>query len=110
MLSCPNCRKALPGLPARCYACQGDLSALRDLRALADQHFNRAVRAARDRQWQNAAEDLAVALTLNPADTEARTLLDKIHHHQRLAGHGQHGAGRSAPRRRGSSRPASSGR
>ncbi|MFE9645521.1 hypothetical protein ACFYO0_15725 [Streptomyces sp. NPDC006365] len=83
MLSCPMCRKPLPGTPSRCYACRGDLSALRHLRALADHHFNDAVRAARTQRWDQAAELLAVALVLNPADEEARGLLRKVRLHQK---------------------------
>ncbi|RII15936.1 hypothetical protein DSC45_16975 [Streptomyces sp. YIM 130001] len=99
MLSCPHCRSALPGLPARCYACRGDLGALRDLRTLADRHFNQAVRAARIRDWGTAREHLAVTLLLNPTDTEARSLLAKVRHHNR-----------SAPRRSGSRRRPGFGR
>ncbi|RFU86835.1 hypothetical protein DY218_10195 [Streptomyces triticagri] len=85
MLTCPACHKALPGLPAHCYACHADLTPLRHLRALADHHFNQAVRAARARHWATASEHLARTLLLNPTDTEAQTLLTKVRHHQHLA-------------------------
>lgn len=89
MLSCPLCHRALAGTPARCYACQGDLSALKHLRELADDHFNKGVAAARARQWGTAAEHLVVALVLNPADDEARGLLHKVRLQQRSPSQGR---------------------
>ncbi|MEU0933176.1 MULTISPECIES: hypothetical protein [unclassified Embleya] len=81
-ITCPLCRRRIADLTERCPACGGDLGALAGLVELADRHFNDAVRAARARRWNTAAEHLAVTLALNPADAEARGLLTKVRYHQ----------------------------
>ncbi|MYS82349.1 hypothetical protein [Embleya scabrispora] len=81
-ITCPLCRRRIADLTERCPACGGDLGALAGLVELADRHFNDAVRSARGRRWNTAAEHLAVTLALNPADAEARQLLTKVRYHQ----------------------------
>jgi len=50
---------------------------------LADQHFNQAVAAAREKAWQTAAEHLTVTLALRPDDVEGLVLFGKVRYHQR---------------------------
>ncbi|WP_152991387.1 hypothetical protein [Frankia sp. R43] len=82
---CPLCGGRLAGLVARCPACRGDLSALVAVQDLADHRFNEAVRAARERRWDEAAAALAATLAITPDDTEALGLLRKVRYHQRQA-------------------------
>jgi hypothetical protein len=82
---CPVCRGRLATLVARCATCGASLAALVAVKDLADRRFNEAVRAARDRRWDEAAEALTATLALDPADTEAAELLRKVHYHRKRA-------------------------
>lgn len=76
-LLCPLCREPSAQLSDSCARCGGDLTPLAILGNLADHHFNRAVAAARTKDWEEAAEHLAVSLALRPDDVEAIVLLGK---------------------------------
>ncbi|WUH99951.1 hypothetical protein OHR68_41795 [Spirillospora sp. NBC_00431] len=78
---CPRCGRR-GELFARCPDCGADLRPLLQVMALADEHFNAAVVQARARQWQNAAEHLAVARALSPMDVDVVVLLAKVRHRQ----------------------------
>ncbi|NUR00947.1 MAG: hypothetical protein HOY79_31790 [Streptomyces sp.] len=83
MIDCPLCGRTLTEPAAECPACRGDLRSLAQIAALADEHFNKAVAAARALRWDSAAEHLAVTRALSPGDVDAIVLLAKVRHRQR---------------------------
>lgn len=81
--ACPLCGAQLLVLAKRCQSCDGGLLPLLRVTELADAYFNRAVAAARDKKWWQAAEHLAVTLALREDDVDALVLLGKIRHGQK---------------------------
>jgi lipoprotein NlpI len=75
---CPYCTADVAARVPACPACAGDLSPLARVAELADREFNRGLDAARTRDWAMAREHLAVAVALDPDDTEALTLLGTV--------------------------------
>ena len=84
--ACPLCGAQLLALSERCPSCGGGLLALLRVAELADAYFNRAVSAAQEDKWWQAAEHLAVTLALRPDDVDALVLLGKIRCQQRHEG------------------------
>lgn len=82
-VDCPLCGRPLTALARECPVCHGDLRPLAQIAALADEHFNQAVRLARAERWHSAAEHLAVTRALRPNDVDALVLLAKVRHRQR---------------------------
>jgi len=77
-LTCPHCDRPLTGPPPACPGCHGDLRTLARLADFADWHYNEALRLANAGRWPRAAEAIGVTLALNPNDTEAKHLRNKI--------------------------------
>lgn len=103
-LSCPQCRNRMSPTATGCPACKCDLRPLAAVEDLANRYFNGAVRNARARRWDLAAEGLVAALALVPDDAEARELLAQVRSLQARDGRrdGRHGwhDGRRGPRPR----------
>ena len=77
MYSCPRCgSERVLGL-GRC-ACGEDLSALRDLHAVADSWFNQGLAAAKGGALGEALEWFAACVAARPEDASARRCLAKL--------------------------------
>ena len=72
---CPLCKGRLADLVQRCPRCGGDLSSLVKLRDFANRRFNAGLRMAKAGRWEEAE---IAALTIDPTDTEAKQVLEKI--------------------------------
>ncbi|MDA8370264.1 MAG: hypothetical protein M0026_10395 [Nocardiopsaceae bacterium] len=75
---CPLCKGRLADLVQRCPRCGGDLSSLVKLRDFANRRFNAGLRMAKAGRWEEAEEAMIAALTIDPTDTEAKQVLEKI--------------------------------
>ena len=79
---CPSCGSGITVDIDKCRTCDVDLRPLIRVASMADLYYNRAVADARERQWNRAAENLAVALALRPDDVDALVLMGKVRVYQ----------------------------
>lgn len=76
--ACPLCGVHLMVLSEHCQSCGGGLGPLLRVMEMADVYFNQAIAAAREEDWWQAAEHLAVTVALRPDDVDALVLLGKV--------------------------------
>ncbi len=88
MYSCPACGKEVDAGAARC-PCGADLTLLRDLHALADSWFNRALAAAEGSELGQALELMGACCAVRPHDAEARYVLAQLYGQLGLADEAQ---------------------